>query len=177
MHTDFKRSLESVQATEPSLLKRREIEARIAVPLIQAFAERMGREQALAVATKVIQALACAAGREMAKKLGANDMVAFTKVVREVWAQDKALEMTMFEETDLKLSFNVTRCAYAELYEKLGMKEFGHCLSLAEIRASRKASILASSCNGHKPSCKAHRTATSDSASNEVASGGRDAWR
>jgi predicted hydrocarbon binding protein len=151
MHTDFKRSLESVQATEPSLLKRREIEARIAVPLIQAFAERMGREQALAVATKVIQALACAAGREMAKKLGANDMVAFTKVVREVWAQDKALEMTMFEETDLKLSFNVTRCAYAELYEKLGMKEFGHCLS-----CSRDTGFA----EGFNPRLKLQRTQT-----------------
>ena len=92
MHADREWSLERVQPIEPSLLKRREIEARIAVPLIQAFAEKMKREQALAMATKVIQALACAAGREMAKKLGVNDMVAFTRVIRGVWAQKGYLE-------------------------------------------------------------------------------------
>ncbi len=151
MHADFEGSLESVHQIEPSLLKRREIEARIAVPLIQAFAEKMGREQALSVAAKVIQALACAAGREMAKKLGANNMAAFTRVVRDVWAQDKALEMTVLEETDLKLSFNVTRCAYAELYEKLGMKEFGHCLS-----CSRDVGFA----EGFNPRLKLQRTQT-----------------
>jgi hypothetical protein len=46
-HADREWSLERVQPIEPSLLKRREIEARIAVPLIQAFAEKMEREQAL----------------------------------------------------------------------------------------------------------------------------------
>jgi hypothetical protein len=151
MHADLERSLESVEPVEPSLLERREIEARIAVPLIQAFAEKMGREQALLVATKVIQGLACAAGREMARKLGANDLVALTGVVREVWAQDQALEMTMLEETDLKLSFNVTRCAYAELYEKLGMKEFGFCLS-----CSRDAGFA----EGFNPRLKLQRTQT-----------------
>ena len=129
MDADFKPSLESVQPTEPSLLKRREIEARIAAPLIQAFAEKLGREQALAVASKVIHGLARVAGCEMARKLGANDVAALAQVVREVWAQDKALEVTVLEETDRKLGFNVTRCAYAELYEKLGTKELGRCLS------------------------------------------------
>jgi len=47
MHAGREWSLEMVQPIEPSLLKRREIEARIAVPLIQAFAEKMEREQAL----------------------------------------------------------------------------------------------------------------------------------
>ena len=151
MHADFERSLENVQPIEPSLLKRREIEARIVVPLVRAFAEKMGREQALAVATKVVQALACAAGREMAKKLGANDMAAFTRVVRDVWAQDKALEMSMLEETDLKFSFNVIRCAYVELYERLGMKEFGYCLS-----CSRDAAFA----EGFNPRLKLQRTQT-----------------
>ena len=103
------------------------------------------------MATKVIQALACAAGREMAKKLGVNDMVALTRVVRGVWAQDEALEMTMLEETDLKLSFDVTRCAYAELYEELGMKEFGCCLS-----CSRDAGFA----EGFNPRLKLQRTQT-----------------
>ena len=151
MHADFERSAENEQQIEPRLLKRREIEARIAVPLIQAFAEKMGREQALDMATEVIQALACAAGREMAKKLGVNDMAALATVVRDVWAQDKALEMTILEETELKLSFNVIRCAYVELYERLGMKEFGYCLS-----CSRDAAFT----EGFNPRLKLQRKQT-----------------
>ena len=86
MHSDFKERVEAAQSSEPSLLKRREIEAGIAVPLIQAFAARMGREQALAVATEVVRSLACAAGRATAKELGANNMAALSKVVRQVWS-------------------------------------------------------------------------------------------
>ena len=151
MHSDSKGSVEDAQSIEPSLLKRREIEARIAVPLIQAFAEKMGREQALAVATEVIKSLACAAGRETAKKLGPNDMAALAKVVREVWSPENALEVKILEETDRKLSFNVTRCAYAEMYGSLGLKEFGTCLS-----CRRDASFA----EGFNPGLKLERTKT-----------------
>jgi predicted hydrocarbon binding protein len=129
MCANFVPNQEKVPPSELTLLKRREIEARLAVPLIQAFAEKLGREEAIRVARTVIQGLARAAGLETAQKLGANHLAAFSQVVREVWAHDQALEITWLEQTDLRLSFNVTRCAYAELYEKSGVKEFGHCLS------------------------------------------------
>ena len=151
MHSDSKPSEENTQPIEPSLLKRREIEARIAVPLIQAFAEKMGREQALAVATEVIKSLACAAGRETAKKLGANDMAALAKVVREVWSLENALEVKILEETERKFSFDVTRCTYAEMYGRLGLKEFGTCLS-----CRRDASFA----EGFNPGLKLERTQT-----------------
>jgi hypothetical protein len=35
----------------------------------------------------------------------------------------------MLEESEKKLSFDVIRCAYVELYETMGMKELGYCLS------------------------------------------------
>ena len=37
----------------------------------------------------------------------------------------------MLEESDEMLSFNVTRCRYAELYESLGFREFGTSFSCA----------------------------------------------
>ena len=151
MHLTHKDGFETRHPGEPSLLMRREIEARIAVPLIQAFTEKMGRERALAVATEVIKSLACAAGRETARKLGANNMAALAKVVREVWSPENALEVKILEETDRKLSFDVTRCAYAELYEKLGVKEFGSCLS-----CNRDASFA----EGFSPRLKLQRTQT-----------------
>ena len=151
MNADFERNPQSAQPSALSLLERREIEARIALPLIQAYAEKMGREQAVAVATKVIQRLAGAAGRQMVEKLGGNDITALAKVVRHVWAQNGALEITMLEENNLKLSFNVTRCRYAELYEKLGLEEFGGCLS-----CSRDAAFA----EGFNPRLELQRTQT-----------------
>ena len=151
MQSDSKGRGEEAPSIEPRLLKRREIEARIAVPLIQAFAEKMGPEQALAVATEVVRTLARAAGRETAENLGANDTAALAEVVRNVWSAESALEVKILEESDCKLSFDVTRCAYAEMYEKLGLKEFGTYLS-----CSRDASFA----EGFNPRLKLQRTQT-----------------
>jgi hypothetical protein len=46
-----------------------------------------------------------------------------------VWAQEKALEFEVLEKTETRLRFNVTRCRYAELYDRLGIKEFGYSFS------------------------------------------------
>ncbi len=151
MHPDSTERVQDSSALEPSLLQRREIEAGIAVPLIQAFAAKMGREQALAVATEVVRSLACAAGRETARKLGANDIATLAQVVREVWSRQNALEVKVVEESDHKLSFDVTRCAYAEMYERLGLKEFGPCLS-----CRRDGSFA----EGFNPGLKLQRTQT-----------------
>jgi hypothetical protein len=51
------------------------------------------------------------------------------RLVREVWSKDDAMTMKFLEETDRNLSFNVTRCGYAELYQNMGILEFGYCLS------------------------------------------------
>ena len=61
------------------------------------------------------------------------------------------LEVKIREETDRKLSFNVTRCAYAEMYGRLGLKEFGTCLS-----CRRDASFA----EGFNPGLKLQRTQT-----------------
>jgi hypothetical protein len=37
----------------------------------------------------------------------------------------------VIEQTEDVFSFNVTRCRYAELYEKLGIRELGSALSCA----------------------------------------------
>jgi hypothetical protein len=49
----------------------------------------------------------------------------------EFWTKDGALEVEPIEQTDEIFSFNVTRCRYAELYEKLGILELGTSLSCA----------------------------------------------
>jgi len=47
------------------------------------------------------------------------------------WTRDDALEIDVVEQTEEVFSFNVTRCRYAELYEKLGIRELGTALSCA----------------------------------------------
>ncbi len=114
---------------EISHLRRREIQAPIAACLIRAFARVMGQDKAEEVATAAIQADAMTAGKTVAEKYGGNGIKELSRVVREVWAADGAITIRVLEETERDLSFDVTRCRYAELYEKAQMKELGFCLS------------------------------------------------
>ena len=53
------------------ILVRREIEARIAGPLIEAFMEKFGREETIAVASDIILKLAEESGQQLAAQLAA----------------------------------------------------------------------------------------------------------
>ena len=117
------------KTVEISHLKHREIQAPIAACLIREFAGVLGRDKALEVATAAIQADALLGGRLMAEKYGGNTMKDLARFVREVWAEDDAMTIHFLEETEKNLSFKVTRCRYAEFYEKAGLQEFGFCLS------------------------------------------------
>jgi len=125
--------LESQEKDQPTLelshLRRREIQAPVAACLIRRFAGVMGQNRALEIATAAIQADALSAGRIMAETYGSNSMKELARIVREVWTDDNALAIDILEETERNLSFNVTRCRYAEFYEKMEMKELGFCLS------------------------------------------------
>ena len=49
----------------------------------------------------------------------------------QFWTRNDALEIEVIEESDDVLSFNVTRCRYAELYESLGIRDIGTIFSCA----------------------------------------------
>ena len=110
-------------------LERREIQAPLLVSLIEGFTRELGREKAMQVASAAIQADASQAGKAMAVKFGGSSLRELLQVVMQVWAADDALEYEILEQTEKKLSFNVTRCKYVEMYARLGVKEFGDCLS------------------------------------------------
>jgi hypothetical protein len=110
-------------------LQRREIQAAFFAYLIQGFIKELGFYKAMEVASAAIREDAMDSGRRMAGKYGGNGTAELLRMVREVWAEGDAVEFDILEETELKLGFNVTRCGYVELYERLGMKEFGFCLS------------------------------------------------
>ena len=50
-------------------------------------------------------------------------------MVEEVWAQDGAMEIANVELAEDSLSFDVTRCGYAEMYRRLGLEDLGVTLS------------------------------------------------
>ncbi len=114
---------------EVSHLLRREIQAPIAAALIREFARTIGEDRALEIAAAAVSADAEAAGREAAARLGGGSLAGLGRLVREVWSARDAMTVRFLESTECSLSFDVTRCAYADLYERLGMRELGFCLS------------------------------------------------
>jgi hypothetical protein len=110
------------------LLQQREIEARIVGPLIRAFADEIGAERALDIVARVIRELARQNGAELARLLGEQTLDAFARSL-DRWRENGALEIEILEQSSTRLSFNVTRCRYAEMYRALGLTDLGASLS------------------------------------------------
>ena len=110
------------------LLQQREIEARIVGPLVRAFADEVGRERAVEIVAGVIRELARESGAELARVLGEHSLEAFAQSL-DRWSEYGALEIDILEQSPERLSFNVTRCRYAEMYRALGLADLGGSLS------------------------------------------------
>lgn len=113
---------------EIGVLKRREIEARIVAPLLEALGERFGRQEVLEVAREVIVKVAMEQGAELAEAMGGNSMGEFVEAQAN-WTKGNALETETLAQNDEEFAFNVTRCRYAEMYRALGIPELGAVLS------------------------------------------------
>lgn len=121
----------AVDANPPphlTLLERRELEAKIVGPLIRGFIEKLGRDEALDVVRKVITDLARQGGADLAARLGSASLEAFSEALA-LWSEAGALEIDVLEQNAKTLSFNVTRCRYAEMYRALGLADLGASLS------------------------------------------------
>ena len=111
-----------------NVLTQREIEARIAGPLIKAFIEELGRDKAVAVVNRVINSLARESGEQLARQMGGNSMADFARGL-SAWGAGGAYEMQELELTDTKYDFDIKRCRYAEMYKELGLADLGVVLS------------------------------------------------
>ena len=110
------------------ILTRREIEARIVAPLLEAFAAEVGNERALEIVQQVILQIAREQGALLAQQAGGCTLAHFTAVL-EAWKKGDAMEMEVLEQSEDRLAFNVTRCGYADMYRQLGIAELGKILS------------------------------------------------
>lgn len=125
-----------VVLNEIGVLRRREIEARILAPVLEALGQAFGKEAVFEITRRTIVEIARQQGRELAEQLGNNNLEAYGKSV-EPWSRDGALELRILNQTGANLDFDVTRCKYAELYRELGLAELGSILS-----CSRDASFI-----------------------------------
>ena len=110
------------------VLTRREVEARILAPIIDALGDAFGRDEVIAVVRDAIIRLAQEQGAHLATTMGGDDLPAFAESLR-FWTQDNALELEVLAQDGERFDFNVTRCRYAELYRNLGIPELGAVLS------------------------------------------------
>jgi hypothetical protein len=111
-----------------TLLRQREIEAKVIGPLIRGFAAELGTEKTLEIVRRVIVNLAHEAGADLASRIGEATLEAFAKGI-DRWTEGGALELEILEKSSERLSFNVTRCKYAEMYRALGLADLGGSLS------------------------------------------------
>jgi predicted ArsR family transcriptional regulator len=132
------------------VLKRREIEARILMPVLEALGAEFGRERVLQVARDVVVDVAHRQGQALAERMGNNTLDEFARALDD-WKKGDAYRMDVLEQTADRLSFNVTRCRYAEMYRALGIPEMGALLS-----CNRDASLV----EGFNPDVQLTRTQT-----------------
>ncbi len=144
-------------STLPVLL-RREIEARILAPVVDAMAAEFGRERIIEILRDTIIKVAREQGAELAKARGSNALEEFADATM-AWTSGDALTIEVIEHSADRYDFNVTRCRYAEMYRDLGIPELGAVLSCnrdfsliegynADITLTRETTIMggASAC-------------------------------
>ena len=132
------------------VLTRREVEARLLAPLIDALGQEFGRERVIEVVRETIIRIAQEQGAALAESMGSDGLPAFADSTR-FWTQDNALEIEVLEKSETAYAFNVTRCRYAELYRSLGVPELGAVFS-----CNRDAALI----EGFNPDVEFTRTQT-----------------
>ena len=134
------------------VLMRREIEARLLSHLIPALGREFGDDKVLKVIAEAVVEIARHQGAELSRTLGGNSLRFFRESLIH-WTKGDALVIELIEESEQVLAYNVTRCKYAEMYNRLGIPELGPILSCSrdfalvegfnpEIRLVRKQTLM-----------------------------------
>ena len=115
--------------TDLPILEQRRIEANIIKPIYEEMAAQLGPEKAKDILGSAIVKNAIAQGKAYAEAAGEEtDLLSFHALLPQ-WKANGALETDILEESPTVVSYNVTRCRYAEMYKEMGLAEIGHLLS------------------------------------------------
>ncbi len=109
-------------------IEKRAIEALAIAPVLRAFSQKIGWEEAVATVQEVNEREAFQRGKEMRSPEGPNGIA---ELVDEVatWGDGGIMEMDVLEKTPTTYFFNITRCPYYDKYMELGLEKFGVALS------------------------------------------------
>ncbi len=118
-----------------TLLQRREIQAGLVVKLIRAFAAELGQEKTLEIAHHAVTQDAEQAGRVAAATCGGNSLTDLAVLIKNTYTADRSLEFEVLAENRTEFHLDIHRCLFAEMYERLGMREYGTCLSCSRDEA------------------------------------------
>lgn len=132
------------------VLTRREVEARLLAPVIDALGEKFGREDVIKVVSDAIIELSRKQGDELADAMEGRDCAAFESSL-QFWTKDEALTLDVKAKDERTLDFNVVRCKYSEMYRELGIPELGAVFS-----CNRDYALI----EGFNPDAKLTRTQT-----------------
>lgn len=110
------------------ILTRREVEARILIPLIDALGDKFGRKAVVEVISETIIRIAKEQGKDLAEVMGGKSASHFLDSLA-FWTKNNALEIQINKQNDTELSYDVTRCRYAEMYRTLGAVDLGRVFS------------------------------------------------
>jgi hypothetical protein len=146
--TDDRTDVERLNAI--GVLTRREIEARVLAPVIDALSREFPRERIIEIVRDVVIQIAQEQGRAMADAGGDRSLTGFAATL-EPWQRDDAMRIEVIERNDERFAFDVVRCRYAEMYRALGVPELGAALS-----CNRDAALI----EGFNPGITLTRTQT-----------------
>lgn len=110
------------------VLTRREVEARILSPVIEALGHAFGKDEVVGIVKDTITRIAEEQGGDLAEAMGGNSSHDFMDSL-QYWTKDNALEIRVLQHDAHHLDFDVTRCRYADMYKALGIPELGKVLS------------------------------------------------
>ncbi|MDR1577052.1 MAG: L-2-amino-thiazoline-4-carboxylic acid hydrolase [Deltaproteobacteria bacterium] len=121
--------IDNAKASSPEtpLLERRRIEAEIIKPIYQILKERLGETEAKETVGLAIKQVARATGQKLAQDLGGT--LANLIALQPMWGKGGALKVKILTQDDERFDYDVIHCAYAELYQQMGLKDLGFILS------------------------------------------------
>ncbi|MDR2406069.1 MAG: L-2-amino-thiazoline-4-carboxylic acid hydrolase [Deltaproteobacteria bacterium] len=114
---------------EITLLEQRRIEAQILKTVYDVLKEDYGEEKAKEALLKTIERSAVEAGRKMAEKENVKPGPRELAAIQPLWQKGGALETRVLKLDDNTFDYEVTRCAYCEMYRELGIEDLGFILS------------------------------------------------
>ena len=133
------------------IIERRRIEAEIVGHLYRELVGRLGEEAARDIIDGAIRKAAIANGEACRSDLGRMPDFKDFEAILPAWTADDALTIDVKEASPERLSYDVTRCRYAETYKEMGLAEIGALLS-----CNRNAAF----CEGYNPAMTLERTET-----------------